>query len=117
MQNYNHRFTSREEVEKWIDDSIEEGMSSQLIYALVQKKTEELAQNKQLYLLKRREALVSGNTTVATELHCLLKECEQELRWFAEACGSFVEMPEAKERIVDAETKDELIEKLSDRLN
>jgi hypothetical protein len=117
MNKYNHRFTSREEVEKWIDECMEGGMSTQLIYALVQKKMEELAGKKQHFLLKRREALVNGKTAVATELHALLKECELELRWFAEATGSFVEPPEPQERIVDPGTKDELMEKMQHRLN
>lgn len=117
MNTNNHRFTCREEVEKWIDECIQEGMSAQLIFALVQKKLEELSEKKQLFLLKRRKALVNGNTKVATELHSLLKECEQELRSFAEATGSFVSTPEPRERLVDPETREALMARLPDRLN
>lgn len=118
MDKPTHRFKSREEVEKWIDDCVESGMATQLIYALIQKKTEELTEKKQFFLLKRREALVCVNTLVATELHLLMKECEVELRFFLDSLGSIaVSSKEVKSRIMSAETKEVLIEKLLDRIN
>ena len=112
------RFNSRAEVEKWIDECIASGMSTQLIFALIQKKAEELSDKKAHYLLERREALVNGNTTVATELHALMKECEAEMRLFNEVCGSVeVSRPEVSERVVTREAKDELAQDLINRLN
>lgn len=118
MSKPGQRFNSREEVEQWIDGCIANGMSTQLVYALIQKKTEELAARREFFLLKRREALVSGNTSLATELHYLMKESEQELQWFNELTGNFNVAPgPVKERIIDPETREDLLEKLTGRLN
>lgn len=119
MSKPSQRFSSRAEVEQWLDGCIANGMSTQLIYALVQKKTEELAARKEFYLRKRREALVSGNTEAATELHYLMKETESEMLWFLEVTGSFAMQPSApsRERILDPEAKEQLLDRLYVRMN
>jgi hypothetical protein len=118
MSKPNQRFNNREEVGQWIDGCIANGMSSQLIYALVQKKTEELLRKREFFLLKRREALVNGKSELATEFHHLLKEAENELLWFNEATGNVhVEPTTVPERILDPEAKEKLLERMSIRMN
>jgi hypothetical protein len=118
MSKPKHHFSNRDEVEQWIEGCIANGMSTQLIYALVQKKTEELSSRRDYFLVKRRQALVGGNTNLATELHNLMKSCESQLQWFGELTGSFHMQPlPAEERILDPETKVELLYRMTQSLN
>lgn len=111
-------FSTREDVERWLDGCIASGMSTQLIYALIQKKTEELARRRDYFLVKRRQALVDGNTSLATELHNVMKQCESQLMWFSELTGSFHVPPKPeKERILDPETKVDLLHRMVQSLN
>lgn len=118
MSKPKHHFSSREEVEQWIDGCLANGMSTQLIFALVQKKTEELSSRRDYFLVKRRQALVNGNTSLATELHNLMKSCDSQLQWFGELTGSFHTQPmPAEERILDPETKVELLYRMTQSPN
>lgn len=112
-------FTSRESVEKWMEDCRHEGLSAQLIFALLCKKKEELQGKRDFYLLKRREALVSGETVVATELHLLMKECEQQIIWFSELGENFQDTgrPKNVNRFMHVDLKNKFSEQLSERKN
>jgi hypothetical protein len=101
-------FSSRQAVEAWIESSLASGLSVQLIFTVMQKKSEELKAKREFYLLQRREALVKGNTQAATELHLLMKESEQQSGWFAELSGDLLQLkPQQK---IMKETKNQLVE-------
>jgi hypothetical protein len=114
-----HEFTSRESVENWMEACRQEGLSSHLIFALILKKREELQSKKDFYLLKRREALVGGDTVVATELHLLMKECEQQIQWFSELGENMNDPLHAtnRHRFMNAELKNIFSGQLNERKN
>lgn len=118
MSNPGQHFSKREDVERWLDGCIASGMSTQLIFALIQKKTEDLENRREYFLLKRRQALVDGNTALATELHNIMKSCEEQLEWFSDLTGSINVPPRPeRERILDPETKVNLLHRMAQSLN
>ncbi len=98
-----HDFNSKQAVENWIQTSLASGLSENLIYTFLIKKSEELNAKREHYLLRRREELVNGNTHTATELHLLMKECEQQALWFSELSESLsiVSVQRASNKLVN----------------
>lgn len=98
MNSLPNGFISKQAVDDWIQNSLASGLSANLIFAVMQKKSEELNAKRAYYLLRRREELVKGNTRVATELHLLMKDCEQQASWFSELSGSLMNFSVKRKR-------------------
>ena len=79
MINYEGVFNSREEIENWIGECLNNDITDEAVLSFLINRKEELKSKVDFYLTSRRLALVTGDTDSATRLHDLLKKSDTEL--------------------------------------
>lgn len=79
MINYEGVFNSREDIEIWIGNNLNDGITDEVILSFLIDRKEQLKSKVDFYLTSRRLALVTGDTESATKLHDLLKKADTEL--------------------------------------